>query len=125
MARHDEYDRDKSEQGVRVAADIFFENSGYRRSGSARCAAGPPTPPRGERSTADQSWMGCVPASAGRAPPASREVMTVTPRCRCGRLLRATAGWMARCEVCRNGRCPAVYQGRRCRRPWGHRGVCQ
>jgi hypothetical protein len=30
MARHDEYDRDKSEQGVRVAADIFFENSGYK-----------------------------------------------------------------------------------------------
>jgi hypothetical protein len=49
----------------------------------------------------------------------------VTPRCRCGRLLRATAGWMARCEVCRNGRCPAVYQGRRCRRPVGHRGLCQ
>ena len=30
MARHDEYDRDKHEQGVRVAADIFFENSGYK-----------------------------------------------------------------------------------------------
>jgi hypothetical protein len=30
MARHDEYDRDKSEQGGRVAADIFFENSGYK-----------------------------------------------------------------------------------------------
>jgi hypothetical protein len=30
MARHDEYDRDKTEQGVRVAADIFFENSGYK-----------------------------------------------------------------------------------------------
>jgi hypothetical protein len=46
-------------------------------------------------------------------------VVKVTSRCRCGRLLRATAGWMARCAVCGNGRCPAVYQGRRCRRRWG------
>jgi hypothetical protein len=59
-----------------------------------------------------------------RAPPFPGEVVNVTPRCRCGRLLRATAGWMVRCEVCRNGRCRAVYQGRRCRRPVGHRGCC-
>jgi hypothetical protein len=41
MARHDEYDRDKSEQGVRVAADIFFENSGYKeqRIGEVRSRA--------------------------------------------------------------------------------------
>jgi hypothetical protein len=31
MARFEhEYDRDKAEQGVRVALDIAFENSGYK-----------------------------------------------------------------------------------------------
>jgi len=68
---------------------------------------------------------GARPLGRSRPSPHPGEVVNVTPRCRCGRLLRATAGWMARCEVCRNGRCPAVYQGRRCRRPVGHRGLCQ